>query len=123
MSSKTSLLIVDDDIEMTDSLCDILEDSGYDVEVAADGFKAMERVKARAFDAILMDIKMPGINGVKTYKEIKVIRPEAAVMMMTAYSVEDLVAEALKEGAYGVMYKPLDIPKVVEFIERVQKAP
>jgi len=84
MSSETSLLIVDDDIEMTDSLCDILEDSGYDVEVAADGFKAMERVKARAFDAILMDIKMPGINGVKTYKEIKVIRPEAAVMMMTA---------------------------------------
>ena len=115
-------MIVDDDIEMTETLSDILEDSGYHVEIANDGFKAIERVKARTFDAILIDIKMPGINGVKTYQEIKSIRPDPVVMMMTAYSVEDLVAEALKEGAYGVIYKPVDITKVVEFVERVKKS-
>jgi len=120
--NKANVLIVDDDIEMTETLSDILEDSGYDVESANDGFKAIERVKARTFDVILIDIKMPGINGVETYKEIKSIRPEAAVMMMTAYSVEDLVAEALREGAYGVMYKPIDIAKVAEFIERIKKS-
>lgn len=122
MRNKANVLIVDDDIEMTETLSDILEDSGYDVESANDGFKAIERVKARTFDVILIDIKMPGINGVETYKEIKSIRPEAAVMMMTAYSVEDLVAEALREGAYGVMYKPIDIAKVAEFIERIKKS-
>lgn len=122
MRNKANVLIVDDDIEMTETLSDILEDSGYDVEVANDGFKAIERVKARAFDVILMDIKMPRINGVETCKEIKSIRPEAVVMMMTAYSVEDLVAEALKEGAYGVMYKPIDIAKVAEFVERIKKS-
>ncbi len=121
MKSKANVLIVDDDIEMTETLSDILEDSGYHSEVANDGFSAIERVKVQAFDVILMDIKMPGIDGVETYKEIKNIRPEAAVMLMTAYSVEDLVAEALREGACGVMYKPVDITKVVEFIEHVKK--
>lgn len=121
MRNKANVLIVDDNKGMTETLSDILTDLGHHVEVANEGFKAIERVKGQAFDVILMDIKMPGINGVETYKEIKSIQPKAAVMMMTAYSVEDLVAEALEEGAYGVMYKPVEITKVVEFIERVKK--
>ena len=120
MNNKANVLLVDDDTGMTETLFDILEDMGHYVEVANDGFKAIESVKARAFDLILMDIKMPGINGVETYKEIKGIQPEAVVMMMTAYSVEDLVAEALNEGAYGVLHKPIDIAKVIEFIEYVK---
>jgi len=122
MKNKASILIVDDDIGMTETLFDIFTDLGYYVEIANDGFKALEKVKARTFDVILMDIKMPGINGVETYKEIKHIRPEAVAMMMTAYSVEELLAEALKEGAYGVMHKPIEIPKVVEFIEGLEKS-
>ncbi|MCK5643787.1 MAG: response regulator [Gammaproteobacteria bacterium] len=113
-------MIVDDDTGMTETLFDILTDMGHHVEVVNDGFQAIESVKAQAFDVVLMDIKMPGINGVETYKEIKSIQPGAAVMMMTAYSVEDLVSEALKEGAYGVMHKPIEIDKVVEFIERAK---
>jgi DNA-binding NtrC family response regulator len=107
---------------MTETFSDILKDLGHHVEVANDGFKAIEKIKAQAFDVILMDIKMPGINGVETFKKIKGIRPEATVMMMTAYSVEDLVAEALKEGAYGIMYKPVNITEVVEFIESIEKS-
>lgn len=121
MENKASVLIIDDDIGMTETLYDIMTDLGYRVEVAKDGFKAMEKVRAQTFDVILMDIKMPGINGVETIKQIKGIRPEATVMMMTAYSVEDLVAEALNEGAYGIMYKPVDVNQLVEFIERVKK--
>ncbi|MCK5587590.1 MAG: response regulator, partial [Candidatus Lokiarchaeota archaeon] len=68
---------------------------------------------------IFMDIKMPLMNGVDTYKRIKKIRPDTVVMMMTAYAVEDLVQEALKEGAYGVLYKPLDIENVLTLIKRV----
>lgn len=119
--NKARVLIVDDDTGMTETLSDILADSGYHVETANDGFKAIEKVKTDVFDAILMDIKMPGINGVRTYKKIKSIQPKAVVMMMTAHSVEDLVAEALKEGAYDVMHKPFDITKVVDFIESVKK--
>lgn len=120
---KARLLIVDDDEAMTETLFDILEDLGYHVEVANNGFKAIKKVGTQAFDAILMDIKMPGKNGVDTYKEIKNIQPEAEVMMMTAYSVENLVAEALKEGAQGIMNKPIDIRKFVKFLDSLESRP
>jgi two-component system response regulator HydG len=58
---------------------------------------------------------------VETYRRIKKIRPEAVVMMMTAYAVEDLVQQALEEGAYGIVYKPLDIGKVVTVIEEAKE--
>ena len=121
MKNKAKILIVDDDIEMAETLSDILTELGHHVEIANDGFKAIQKVKTETFDVILMDIQMPGINGVETYKEIKHIQPKAAALMMTAYSVEDLVAEALKEGAYGVWYKPVEITKVIELVEHSQK--
>jgi DNA-binding NtrC family response regulator len=68
-----------------------------------------------------MDIKMPGINGVQTFREIKRIDPKTTVIMMTAYSVEDLVKDALEEGAYTVVYKPFDIKRIIAIIEEVLK--
>ncbi|MFQ5813185.1 MAG: response regulator [Anaerolineae bacterium] len=117
MSGKASILIVDDDRGMGETLLDIMEDMGYDADVAGDGFEAIEKAKNNAFDVVLMDIKMPGMNGVETFKEIRKILPETNVVMMTAYAVEDLIAEALREGAYGVLHKPLDIEKVLNLVE------
>jgi two-component system response regulator HydG len=121
MKPKASILLVDDDKDMTETLSDILTDMGYHVETANNGLEAIEKVKTHAFDTVLLGIKMPGINGVDTFKEIKKIRPEAVVMLMTAQSVEELVAEALEEGAYGIMYKPIDTKKLVEFIETTKR--
>jgi len=73
------------------------------------------------FDVILMDIKMPGMNGVETLKEIKMIRPDVTVVMMTAYAVEDLIKEAQREGAYGVLHKPLDVEKMIGLIEGLRE--
>ena len=122
MERQASVLIVDDEPGMTETMSAILGHLGYDVEVAGNGFEAIERVKTRPFDVVLMDIRMPGINGVETCKEIKSLRPDTAVMMMTAYSVEELVAEALERGAHGIMHKPLDIRRALEFIERVKES-
>ena len=99
----------------------ILEDKGYAVATAQSGSEAIAKVKETPFDIIFMDIKMPDMDGVETYNRIKKIRPEAVVVMMTAYAVEDLIQEALKKGANGVMYKPLDIKKVVALIEKARK--
>jgi DNA-binding NtrC family response regulator len=121
MKSKASVLLVDDDKDMTETLSDILTDMDYRVETANSGLEAIEKVKTHAFDTVLLDIKMPGINGVETFREIKRIQPEAVVMLMTAQSVEELVAEALEEGAYGIMYKPIDTKKLVEFIETTKR--
>jgi CheY-like chemotaxis protein len=121
MEDKANILIVDDNISLCKTMSFVLERKGYSVTTSKDGPEAIERVKERSFDVIFMDIKMPLMDGVEAYKKIKKIRPEAAVVMMTAYSVEDLVQEALREGAYGIIYKPLDIEKVVALIEEVRE--
>lgn len=118
MEEKIRVLIVDDDVSFADSLSDILTEKGYEIVAVNKGKDALEKVKETSFDVILMDIKMPIMDGVETYKRIKKIDLQTSVIMMTAYSVEDLVKDALKEGAYGVVYKPLDINKVVNMIER-----
>ena len=121
MSKDVNILIVDDQMGMLETFTDILEDKGYKVTTAEDGYAAIDKVKKQSFDVIFMDIKMPGINGVQTFREIKKINPKTAVIMMTAYSVESLVKEAIEEGAYTVIYKPFEIERVVETIERVLK--
>ncbi|HEB34830.1 MAG TPA: response regulator, partial [Candidatus Aminicenantes bacterium] len=100
----------------------IFNRKGYAVTTAKDGPEAIERVKEGPFDLIFLDIKLPFMNGVEAYRRIKKIRPESVVVMMTAYAVEDMVQEALREGAYGIIYKPLDMEKVIALIERAREA-
>ena len=121
MDDKASILIVDDDAGMCETLSDIMEDKGYSTFIALDGHGAIEKVRERTFDVILMDIRMPGMNGVETFKEIKKIQPETAVVMMTAYAVEDLIREALREGAYGVLYKPFDMERMIGLIDGMRE--
>jgi len=122
MEEKANILIVDDNTSLCRTMSFVLGRQGYAVNTAKDGMEAIERVKERSYDMIFMDIKMPLMDGVETYRRIKRIRPEAVVMMMTAYAVEDLVQQALEEGAYGIVYKPLDIEKVVATIEEAAEA-
>jgi len=116
---KTNVLVVDDLRSIRLTLGGILEDEGHNVVTVENGYKAIEAVRENHFDAIFMDIKMPGINGVQTFREIRRIDPKSAVIMMTAYSVEDLVKEALEEGAYAIVYKPFDIDRIIALIEEL----
>ncbi len=117
--SKTNILVVDDIRSMRVTLGGILEDKGHNVVTVENGYQAIEAVKKTLFDVIFIDIKMPGINGVQTFREIKKIDRKAVVFMMTAYSVEDLLKEALEEGAYAIVYKPFDVDKIIAVIEEV----
>lgn len=121
MEKRANILIVDDNISLAKTMSLILKRKGHEVVTAPDGPAAIKRIKERPFDLIFMDIKMPLMDGVETYRKIKKIRPETIVIMMTAYAVEDLVAQALKEGAYGIIYKPLDIEKMISLIEKSRK--
>jgi DNA-binding NtrC family response regulator len=122
VENKPSILIVDDNASLCRTMSLVLERRGYEVTMAGEGAKAIQLVNERPFDIIFMDIKMPAMDGVDTYKRVKKIRPDAIVVMMTGYAVEDLVQEALREGAYGVVYKPLDMDRVVALIERTKEA-
>ncbi len=120
-SGKTNILVVDDLRSISLTLGGILEDEGHNVVTAEDGYQAIEAVRKTHFDVIFMDIKMPGINGVQTFIEIKKIDPKAVVIMMTGYSVEDLVKRAVREGAYTCLHKPFDMEKVITLVAAIAK--
>lgn len=117
----TKILLVDDEPQMLETLTDLLEEFDYSVDSAENGSIALEKIRKQPYDIVFMDVKMPGINGVETFKEIKKIRPGTIVLMMTAYSVEELLQEAVDEGAYGVLYKPVEIPNALETIESIEE--
>ena len=119
---EKSVLIVDDNSELCETLADILEMAGFDVESAGGGEEGIKRVKERFFDVMLMDIKLSGMNGVDAFKAIKKISPKTRAIMMTAYALEALINEALNECAFAVLYKPFDMDKMLELIERAKKA-
>jgi DNA-binding NtrC family response regulator len=116
---KTTIMVVDDDVALADGLADVLDAKGYNVSVANDGFKALDLVKNHILDIALMDIRMPEMNGVETFKRIKVIRPQMKVIMMTAYSAENLVDEAMQEGAKEVINKPINLDRLIALIEAI----
>ncbi len=117
MSAKSKILVVDDNEDFCQNVIDILGLRDYEVATASNGFKALEMVEQNSFALVLMDIKMPGMDGVETFKKIKEIAPTTPVIMITAYAVEDLIKEALREGAFGALKKPLDFDRLFKLIE------
>jgi len=117
-------LIVDDDANLCETLADILEEKEYRVAVAHDGPQAIEEVKGQHFDLALIDIVMPGMNGVETLRQIKAIDPQLTTMLITGHTaLGESVSEAIEAGVAGVLYKPLDINTIVELIEGRAEAP
>ncbi|MBN2107787.1 MAG: response regulator [Deltaproteobacteria bacterium] len=113
---KGRILLVDDNEDFLDSTRDVLEIEGYEVVTATSGEAAVALAAAESFDLILMDIKMPGMNGVESFIEMKKSNPRIEVIMATAYSVQDLISQALQEGARAVLQKPLDMGKLFKTI-------
>lgn len=116
----TRVFIVDDDQDHAESVADVLELHGYKVELAFTGEQGIARFREDDFDIVLMDVKLPGMNGVETFFEFKKIRPTARVVMMTGFSVEELVAQAINNGALGVLYKPFAVDELLATLERVK---
>ncbi|OGR84926.1 MAG: hypothetical protein A2901_01525 [Elusimicrobia bacterium RIFCSPLOWO2_01_FULL_54_10] len=113
---RVNILVVDDQASMRLTLKGILAKRGYEVYVAEDGLKALEEIKKRDYGLVIMDIKMPGLNGVDAYIKIKEINPKVPVIMMTAFALEDEIRRAIHEGAYAVLYKPFDMERILEVI-------
>jgi two-component system response regulator HydG len=117
MSEKFKILAVDDNEEFCQNVTDILGLRSYEVVSAYNGFKALELVRQDNFALVLMDVKMPVVDGVEIFKKLKEIAPDIPVIMVSAYTVEDLIIEALREGAFGFLKKPLDFEKLFGLIE------
>ncbi len=113
------IFVVDDHRDIAEGLADVLRLHGHEVEVAFNGEQAIRIFREQDFDIAFMDVMMPGMNGVESFLEIRKIKPDAKVIMMTGYSVEQLLDQAIENGAYGVLHKPVGMDDVLEALERV----
>lgn len=109
-------LVVDDDRSMVRTLSDILEMNGWEVRPAYSGTTAVQAAVAEPFDVVLMDVKMPGLDGVDAFKAMKRARPHIRVVLMTAYAAPDRLSEAQREGAISVMSKPVNIVELFQIL-------
>ncbi len=116
---STRILVVDDDESNRLTLDRILAREGYEVSQASAGREAMERFRAHPVDLVLTDLKMPGMTGIDLLKAVRTIDPDVEVLVMTAYGTVEAAVEAMKEGAYDFVSKPL---KRLELLATVKKA-
>ena len=95
MSKKPRILVVDDEAAMRESLMDWLMEDDYEVSAASSGENAISIVQDNDFEVVLLDLKMPGMDGIETMKRIKEINPEIEIVMMTAYATVDTAIQAM----------------------------
>ena len=122
MKEPLKIIIVDDNESLCKTTSFILKRKGYDVRVAYDGASGIELYRDDPADIVLTDIVMPGIDGNEVFLRIKELNPRAIVILMTAYAVQDHINRSINAGAYGILYKPLDIEKVIGIIELSQQS-
>jgi DNA-binding NtrC family response regulator len=108
MAKKANLLVVDDELIVRDSLDKWFREEGYDVTVAESAQDALTKMAAKRFDLALVDIKMPGTDGVELQRRMREIDPEMIVIIMTGYASVETAIAALKNGAYDYVSKPFD---------------
>jgi two-component system response regulator HydG len=118
MKKDFSILVVDDDTSHRTMLATLLTGWGYTIFEANDGEPAIEMVKERYFDLILMDIRMLKVSGLEAMEAIKQINPAIPIIIMTAYSSIETAVGALKTGAYDYLTKPIDFDKLRLTIKR-----
>jgi two-component system, NtrC family, response regulator HydG len=110
------VLVVDDEPNMRKTLSAILRDEGYEVQTADNGEQAVELCKQHLFDVVLMDVRMPKLDGVEAFRRIRRHQEGVRVILMSAYREDQLKREALDDGAIAFIDKPLDVERVIRLI-------
>lgn len=122
-ADRASILVVDDDVDTCRNLADILADLGYHVDCAHDGPGAIDLVRRNAYDVALLDLKMPGMDGLTLYRRIKDIRADTVAMIVTAYAGSGTAEEAMAAGAWQVLPKPVDLPRLLGLVDKALGQP
>jgi nitrogen regulation protein NR(I) len=118
----SSVLIIDDDDQLRRSFVKLLTEEGYSVESAPSGEAGLRLVQKEVPDLVVLDMRLPGMNGFETFRAIHEIEPKLPVIIMTAYGTTETAIEATKIGAYDYILKPFDIPEMLKVIGHALEA-
>jgi two-component system response regulator HydG len=119
MNDELAILVVDDNEDLLETFALILKRRGFFVETAGNGASAVAKFRNQNFDVALMDIVMPEMNGVEAFRKIKEMQPGATIILMTAYSDEELIQMARNEGVRYIVHKPIRVDRLIELIMKV----
>ena len=119
------ILVVDDEKHIRDSCIKLLQRKRFEAEGAADGVEALDKIGKQSFDLVLLDVRMPGMDGIEVLRRAKAIVPDLVVLILTGHGTLDTAGEAMTLGAAGFIRKPISIENLAETIdttlERVRK--
>ncbi len=110
------ILIIDDDEQLSKSFAKILDQEGYTVQRALSGEEGLKRVNAQRPDLVVLDVRLPGMSGIRTLESIHEQEPKLPVIIFTAYGTTETAIEAIKIGAFDYIYKPFDVPEMLKTI-------
>lgn len=116
------LLIVDDEIDFLDTITKRLELRGFEVSKAPDGIKALELIEKNPYDVVILDLKMPGIDGQVVLEKIKKKKKNTEVIILSAHGSEEVAARTMELGAFCYITKPIEIEKLISVINLALKA-
>ncbi|MCK5835774.1 MAG: sigma-54-dependent Fis family transcriptional regulator [Desulfobacula sp.] len=123
MSNTTdTILVIDDDDQLRKSFSKLLKEENYAVISSASGESGIEIVKQNTLDLVILDMRLPGMNGMETFKQVKGIDSKLPVIIVTAYGTTQIAIEATKLGAYDYVLKPFDVPEMLTLIEQAIEA-
>jgi len=117
MSKK--ILVVDDEKHIRDSCIRLLQRKRYDAEGAESGLEALEKISKEVYDLVLLDVRMPGMDGIEVLRRAKKLAPKISVLMLTGHGTLDTASEAMELGAAGFIRKPIAIEDLAESIDAV----
>ncbi|MGY8762371.1 MAG: sigma-54-dependent transcriptional regulator, partial [Nitrospinaceae bacterium] len=117
--SQERILIVDDEINILSSLKEILTDEGYVVSIADDGLDALDKIQTDPPDVLLLDIWLPGMDGIEVLKTVKTYHPEIEVLIMSGHGTIDTAVKATKLGAFDFIEKPFSIDHLTQSVRSV----
>jgi DNA-binding NtrC family response regulator len=117
-----NILVIDDDDQLRKSFEKLLTEEGYSVKSASSGEAGISMVQAEVPDLVVLDMRLPGMNGLDTFKAIHEIEPKLPMIMMTAYGTTEIAIEATKMGAFDYILKPFDIPDMLSVISQALEA-
>ncbi len=118
-NDKTRILVVDDEEIVRESLGGWLEKDGYTVAACPDGRSALDKLKGERWSIMVVDLKMPGMDGLQVLEEAKKLQPDIAVVIMTAYATVDTAVSAMKMGAYDYLVKPFDPEELSIMMQKI----